>query len=166
MSRDSVFPIKSIFWGAMYLVLSLMVIGLVSCRGVVVYTHQDKTALEASRSQVFSSEQMAAQEAETAEHFRRWLEAERQASPRQQLDRFKAASVYLTWIPWLVFGWVFCRWPLAHFLIAQIPALFLWAVGLVWPVEVILMLLAALVSAAARRRVYEPLLQWKRRGPG
>lgn len=109
---------------------------------------------------------MAAQEAEAAEHFRRWLEAEQHISPKAQLDRFKAASFHLTWIPWLVFGWMFYRWPFFHFFIAQVPTLVLCVVGLVWPVEIVLMLLAALSAALARRHVYERLLRSEKRDAG
>ena len=151
MTKKPAFLVKSLFWGMVFLIASLLIMAAVSFRGVVVYQSQDLPALEASRGQSLSADQMAANQAAAERHFEQWMQRERQLSSSGQLARFKGGSYYLTWLPWLVFGWFFYRWPLPNLGLALLPALGFCLVGLVWPVEVVLMFLATLIAALVRR---------------
>jgi Flp pilus assembly protein TadB len=155
MKKEESFPVKPLLWGLVFLGASLLIIALTSFNGVVVYKNQDKQALEESRGRFFSAQEMEAQEVEAKRQFDRWIESQRNISAREQLAKFKRGSFYFTWMPWLLFGWFFHRWGVRYFFIAIAPLIASVAVGLLWPVELLLILFAILVSFVARKHVYE-----------
>lgn len=155
MKEKELFLLKPLLWGMVFLGASLFIVALTSFGGVVVYKSQDKQALEESRGRFFSAQEMESQAVETERQFDRWMESQRDISSREQLARFKRGSFYLTWVPWLLFGWFFHRWGIRSFVTAIVPLVASVAVGLVWPVEFLLIILAILVSFVAREHVYE-----------